>query len=1194
MLPDPLGDYLDALAQAGFMTEDPGIEPDAEAAAPALDALLGSEISIPDELIGAVGVHVGMLDGKLEGSDTPEIERSIARLSKVCEYSAVRAELAASLLSSLSVKLGWVGRRGDALAPTEEAVDIYRRLAEADPAAHLFNLASSLNDLGIRLLGVGRPDDALAPTEEATGICRRLAEANSAAYLPHLASSLNNLGIRLSAVGRRDDALAPTEEAADIYRRLAEANPAVYLPDLAMSLNNLGAMLSGVGRRDDALAPAEEAADIYRRLAKADPAAHLSDLAGSLDNLGSMLSGMGRRDDALTSTREAASIRRRLAETSPAVYLPDLAMSLINLGAALSEVGRRDDALAPGQEAADIYRRLTETSPAVYRPNLAMSLNNLGNMLSGVGRRDDALAPGQEAADIYRQLAETSPAAYLPNLAGSLNNLGSPLSEVGRRDDALAVTQEAADIYRRLTETNPAAYRPNLAMSLNNLGNMLSVGGRRGDALAATQEAADIYRQLAETNPAAYLPDLASSLNNLGTMLSEVRRSADAIGCWVEVCGVGAPLGSTSTAVRNLLGEPPLSSVGSEGVVLGLRHVVSAGFAEVLALPGRADRARAAKSLGGMVGPAVVHLMSVPGGVGLGLELVDTMVAIEARLLGGRRSEEFGQLEALEPGLAAELREAWRLSTASAEDEQGGPVRVLRPPNQVLAEIRGSSHEVLTDFGRGRRVGDIIGEAQVDTLVLAADQTKGVGLLIRSGSVEPFKLDLLSLDRIDGAFNGDGEGSGDQASRLRRAARDVVGELLGKRSGLSTGLVVVPVGAVSLLPLQNCFAGQGVVARLEHALPGSEQASQEPAELAAPAAVGWFVGFSQGPRHLESDTGQPEDEPGGFKHPIPLVEHEAAVIAATVQTVPTEMTGRTTTSDGLSTARRAHLSCHAQAGATVNESALMVGEEELTLGELVASGERRVPEFVGLSACGSGRNTFDDLDQAVGFPSMLIALGARSVMATLWPVGDRDAATFTTMFYTRWAASGGTVGDAFTAHVTALQQQRPLNTTFAAYALFGDPQLRWDNPPNTINLTETPPVSDLEPDRLSPAPLDPTSLASYLIDLDYGALDGDALAHLLDLIDAWLEAQTKPDVDGGDHQSARTLAAELTRLGARSEVLGAQQARTMGDPTRRTEKARNEPTRIPDAILAKLEQATTTARADRKHNDPAPRESRPQ
>ena len=275
----------------------------------------------------------------------------------------------------------------------------------------------------------------------------------------------------------------------------------------------------------------------------------------------------------------------------------------------------------------------------------------------------------------------------------------------------------------------------------------------------------------------------------------------------------------------------------------------------------------------------------------------------------------------------------------------------------------------------------------------------------------------------------------------------------------------------------------------------------------------------------------------------------------------------------------------------MNESALMVGEEELTLGELVASGERRVPEFVGLSACGSGRNTFDDLDQAVGFPSMLIALGTRSVMATLWPVGDRDAATFTTLFYTRWAASGGTIGDAFTAHVRALQQQRPLNSTFAAYALFGDPQLRWDNPPDPIDLTETPSMGDLEPDRLSPAPLDPTSLAGYLIDLDYGALTEDTLGGLLGLIDAWIEAQSDPGVDGGDHQTARALAAELTGLGARSEVLGAQHARAMGDPSRRAEKARNEPTRLPDAVLARLEQATATARAARNHSEPAQGES---
>ena len=44
--------------------------------------------------------------------------------------------------------------------------------------------------------------DALAPTEEAVQLYRELA-ADNPAYLPDLASALNNLGIRYSEVGRR-------------------------------------------------------------------------------------------------------------------------------------------------------------------------------------------------------------------------------------------------------------------------------------------------------------------------------------------------------------------------------------------------------------------------------------------------------------------------------------------------------------------------------------------------------------------------------------------------------------------------------------------------------------------------------------------------------------------------------------------------------------------------------------------------------------------------------------------------------------------------------------------------------------------------------------------------------------------------------------------------------------------------------
>ncbi|HET8658217.1 MAG TPA: hypothetical protein VFM55_04365, partial [Micromonosporaceae bacterium] len=95
------------------------------------------------------------------------------------------------------------------------------------------------------LAEVGRRDQALAPITEAVDIRRRLAQANPDAYLPDLAGSLNNLAGHLAEVGRRDQALAPITEAVDIRRRLAQANPDAYLPDLAGSLNNLLSVTAG-------------------------------------------------------------------------------------------------------------------------------------------------------------------------------------------------------------------------------------------------------------------------------------------------------------------------------------------------------------------------------------------------------------------------------------------------------------------------------------------------------------------------------------------------------------------------------------------------------------------------------------------------------------------------------------------------------------------------------------------------------------------------------------------------------------------------------------------------------------------------------------------------------------------------------------------------------------------------------------
>ncbi len=122
----------------------------------------------------------------------------------------------------------------------------------------------------------------LAPTAEAVEIYRWLEEAHPGACQPDLAVALGNLGLRLGQVGRWQESLERTQETVKIYRALVETNPAEYRPDLAKSLSNLVAHLAAAGRQEEALAPAREAVEIYRPLAEAAPATHQPDFAGAL------------------------------------------------------------------------------------------------------------------------------------------------------------------------------------------------------------------------------------------------------------------------------------------------------------------------------------------------------------------------------------------------------------------------------------------------------------------------------------------------------------------------------------------------------------------------------------------------------------------------------------------------------------------------------------------------------------------------------------------------------------------------------------------------------------------------------------------------------------------------------------------------------------------------------------------------
>ena len=432
-------------------------------------------------------------------------------------------------LNNLSVRLGEAGRRAEGLAASERAVQVYERLAEANPDAYLPDLAASLNNLSIRLGEAGRRAEGLAVIERAVQIRERLAQANPDAYLPALALSLNNLSLRLGEAGRRAEGLAAIERAVEIRERLAEANPDAYLPDLAMSLGNLSVRLGEAGRRAEGLAAIERAVEVYERLAEENPDAYLPALALSLNNLSLRLGEAGRRAEGLAAIERAVEIRERLAEANPDAYLPDLAMSLGNLSIRLGEAGRRAEGLAAIERAVQIRERLAQENPDGYLPDLALSLNNLSVDLgeAGGGRRAWPRPSGRcRSRNGWR---EENPDGYLPDLAASLNNLSVDLGEAGRRAEGLAAIERAVQVRERLAQENPDAYLPDLALSLNNLSLRLGEAGRQAEGLAAIERAVQIRERLAQENPDAYLPDLAMSLGNLSIRLGEAGRRAEGL-----------------------------------------------------------------------------------------------------------------------------------------------------------------------------------------------------------------------------------------------------------------------------------------------------------------------------------------------------------------------------------------------------------------------------------------------------------------------------------------------------------------------------------------------------------------------------------------------------------------------------------------------------------------------------------------
>ena len=426
---------------------------------------------IADLLADATG-HGGLLSDIPDDIDLSEIADALPRMNMNLLGGAV-AVLSHEVRRYEAAYAGW--------RETDLRVESARR--------GLFEVARVRFNLAVCLTEAGRAEDSLVVANQATELFRRLAEEDPAAYLPNLALSLTTLGVCQGSVGHGVEALAPAKEAVEIHQQLVEMDSG-YLPDLVRSLTNLGNRLGELGLRAEALKVARMCISPSRALAEMDPAVYLPELARSLNNLSGRLANLSIPEEALAAIQEAVNIRRQLAESDAATHLPDLASSLTNLAARLLELGREAPVARAAYEAVEIRRLLAKANPAAYLPGLGFALDTLGNSLVVLGRPEEALAASKEAVEIRRQLAEANTAAYLDDLAASLNNLGIQFAVLRHEPEALLAAAESVKIRLQLAEANPVAYIPDLSLSLRNLENRLTEVGFGGAASQAWEDAA--------------------------------------------------------------------------------------------------------------------------------------------------------------------------------------------------------------------------------------------------------------------------------------------------------------------------------------------------------------------------------------------------------------------------------------------------------------------------------------------------------------------------------------------------------------------------------------------------------------------------------------------------------------------------------------------------------------------------------
>lgn len=368
--------------------------------------------------------------------------------------------------------------------------------------------AYSLHFSGRLLSSLGNNRAALECYEKALGIRKEIADRLGEA------STLNNIGVAFSSLGDKQKALDYYSRALLIRQTLG------FKSGQAATLINIGVVYSDLGEKRKALAYYDQALPILRAIGDRQTEAM------ALSNIGLIYADLGEKKQALLYYEQALPALREVGNRNGE------GMILSNMGFAYSVLGER-------QKALDCFSRALLLLRAVG------NRNNEANTLLGIGTVYLELAELQKALDYYDQ------ALRIKQLIGDKGGEATTLSgianiylNVGNARKALEFHNQALPILRVVGDRRAEA------MTLDGIARAYSYIGEKNRALEYYQQALQIRRSVEDPRGEA------ATLNNIGSVyldLGEYEKAHEYYYQSLAIVNAVGDRGNEVIALRNLM-----------------------------------------------------------------------------------------------------------------------------------------------------------------------------------------------------------------------------------------------------------------------------------------------------------------------------------------------------------------------------------------------------------------------------------------------------------------------------------------------------------------------------------------------------------------------------------------------------------------------------------------------------------------